>query len=237
MPSFPTRTLLLKVCFNGVVFGVNTPSQSIQFIQLADHQNRPLNMHETKPYPEEVSLWLSASQEETIVKDLCRSCSLGEGDAGELAKRLTSEDPEELLLEAGWSLPDRLGRPGDLTLVAIAECQDPLCGNMWSGLLLRKSDGVLSYIHCTGGESEGAPVLVTDSPLSVTALLKLLDTTDWLNSKVALESLDTTSEGFCITSILGGEWPLLAIQSVYPEIVQEFRSWVEKFCLKHRTLH
>lgn len=186
-------------------------------------------------HPSQLLEWLRTDTADAIQADLREFGISNDVERDLRTDRILKGDAFEVLFQINWEDSHRLGRPGDLSLVTISECQDPLCGLNQTGLRLRKVESGLSYLQCSDGDAEGKELAFSQQPLTINELTEVLRSSDWLGSKVALQSLDSCKEEFSVHHILDGEWAVLGIASIYPEIPPQFRCWVEQYCLTNKT--
>ena len=191
-----------------------------------------MDLQNQKKQPAEVVSWLGMTRPELVSNALHLLPNVSAEDVKQWTGRILEGDAEDILFEIGWSEIQVLGAPGDLTLVEVSECQDPLCGVTLLGLVVRKTPDGFFYYQFTEGETEGALLTSAHKILSEDELLDLLDKTDWLDSNVTLDSADLLGGAACAEKVIGGQWPLLIVTSVYPRIPDAFRTWVETYCRK-----
>ena len=189
-----------------------------------------MDLRNQKEQPAEVRSWLGMTRPELVSSALNLLPNVSAEDVNQWTSRLLEGDDEELLFEIGWSEIQILGAPGDLTLVEVSECQDPLCGATALGLVVRKTPDGFFYYQVTEGEIQGTLLTSSHEILSEKELLDLLEKTAWLDSNVTLDSADLPGGAACAEKVIGGPWPLLIVTSVYPSIPDAFRTWVETYC-------
>jgi hypothetical protein len=191
-----------------------------------------MDLRNQKEQPAEVRSWLGMTRPELVSSALNLLPNVSAEDVNQWAARILGGDAEDLLLKIGWSETQSLGAPGDLTLVEVSECQDPLCGATLVGLVIRKTPDGFFYYQCTEGEIQGTLLTSAHQILSEDQLLDLLEKTAWLDSDVTLDSADLPGGAASAEKVTGGQWPLLTVTSVYPRIPDAFRTWVESYCRK-----
>ncbi len=191
-----------------------------------------MNSLNPKKQPAEVRSWLAMTRPELVSSALQLLPNVSAEDVKQWTARILEGDAEDILFEIGWSEIQVLGAPGDLTLVEVSECQDPLCGATVLGLVVRKTPDGFFYYQFTEGETQGTLLASGHEILSEDEVLDILDKADWLDSNVTLDSADLPAGAAYAEKVTGGQWPLLSVTSVYPRIPDAFRMWVESYCRK-----
>jgi hypothetical protein len=179
--------------------------------------------------PEELLAWLHSTPEERVASDLSKI----KGSTDPLVVTWTKEflesrDRDEFLWSLSWSDVRQLGRPGDISLVEITECQDPLCDVLVTGIVLRQENEKFVYLICSSETGWGSDGKAVSSPrlLRPTEFFSLLDQTQWLNSKEAVAAMEIEANVAIQEQVLEGDWPRLSITSLYPQAPQRFRDWL-----------
>ena len=189
-------------------------------------------MEKSISQPNELLRWLHSSQEERVAADLSL---LPNAHPDEIeawtGKLLKSEDLFSTLSEMGWADAQKLGLPGDLVLVKITSCADPLCPPIAAALLLRQVEHRLCYLMCSSetGLHDAIQVASISEPLGVSDLLALLEQHQWLRADLSLDALPIKTKHSHFGATVDEEFHLVEAGSIYPELSHAFRMWRDRY--------